>query len=203
MKKQLVMKDVVKPGVIVALLIISIVVLLFTPKINTTLYFSLLLLSIAILVSKILVVNEYGVSVTYFLYFGIVFARGPITAIIIALLTGAAQAMLATRSTPIDFCIKKDVNTAIRQTGMLIGVALALVFLNWFRGPVWIMNHLVFVYMGILILFWVLIYDVPRMILGILPVGRVSAIIAVSMLINWKLVEIFGVKYISWLVGLA
>ena len=98
-----------------------------------------------------------------------------------------------------DFCLKKDVNTAIRQTMMLIGVAITVAIMNYYNGPGWIMNHLMFVYMGILILFWVLIYDVPRVMMGILPVGKVSMIIAISMLINWKLIEVFGVKYVSWL----
>jgi 1,4-dihydroxy-2-naphthoate octaprenyltransferase len=74
--------------------------------------------------------------------------------------------------------------------------------MGWFMGPGWMMQNLILVYLGLLVVFWVILYDVPRLVLGTAPVWKVVALVTMSLLINWKLIEIFGMRYIGWLAGL-
>jgi hypothetical protein len=202
MNKQVKLNDVAKPGAILAGIVIVLVVLLFTPAVNAMGWLSLILLSIAILFSRMFVGTEYGISVAYFLFFGIAFGVGWWVGLLVAVLTGVAQSLLSTQETPIDFCLRKDVGTAIRQTIRFGLVAITLGVLSWFMGSSWMMQNLILVYLGMLVVFWVILYDVPRLVLGTTPVGKVVALVTMSLLINWKLIEIFGVKYIGWLSGL-
>ncbi|MDP7282174.1 MAG: hypothetical protein QF475_00850 [Candidatus Undinarchaeales archaeon] len=202
MKKQIVAKDMLKPSLILAGILIVLVVMLFTPAFNTQGWLSLILLSVAIIFSRMFVGTEYGISISYFLFFGIAVGNGVVIGLLVAILTGIAQGVLSTRETPIDFCLRKDVGTAVRQTMRFGLVTIAIGVLSWLRGPNWIMQNLIFVYLGLLIVFWVILYDVPRIVLGTAPIGKVVALVTMSLLINWKLIEIFGVRYITWLGGL-
>tara|TARA_Y100000310_G_scaffold300031_1_gene335385 strand:+ start:2601 stop:3212 length:612 start_codon:yes stop_codon:yes gene_type:complete len=202
MKKQVKLSDVAKPGAVLAGVVIVLVVLLFTPAVNAMGWLSLILLSIAILFSRMFVGTEYGISVAYFLFFGIAFGINWWVGLLVAVLTGVAQSLLSTRETPIDFCLRKDVGTAVRQTIRFGLVSVALGVMGWFMGPGWMMQNLILVYLGLLVVFWVILYDVPRLVLGTAPVWKVVALVTMSLLINWKLIEIFGMRYIGWLAGL-
>jgi len=164
-------------------------------------YLFLILLTIAIVFSKISVANQYGVSLSYFLYFGLVVVYGPLIGFLVAVAMCGIQLWIAMHQTPIDFMIHKSATSTIRQTFLYIGVCIGILVLMHFYGVQWILANHMKVYMGLLILLWVVISDMLRMIFTPMPRGQVIAMICFSMVINWNLGKYLVLKYIAWLGG--
>jgi len=180
-----------------AILLVSVVLILG----NVRLLLLLAAIFIGMLLSKMLIIHEYGVSAAYFLLFGVVYVFGPMFGFLLSLLVGSVQVWLAPKKTPIDFCLSKDVGSAPRQSLLLMGATLGIWGLMMLFGKVWILGNLVMVYMGVLIFFWVVLYDIVRAFFTPIPLGKVALVVAVSMFFNFQLVAFFGLKYITWLGG--
>jgi len=187
-----------------AIPLISLVLIIYAhihfPSSTVNTFYIILALALILALTSTFLIVTYGISIGYFIFFGVVAVFGPVVGLFVLSVATSINLILATRSTPIDFMICKNARIVVMQAiYFLIGVVF-ITIISKLAGAAFLEN-LTFYYMLSFLLYIGVSYPI-YIILERAPIGRLIPRAIIQTTLNYWLVVTFGLSYIQYLQNL-
>ena len=156
---------------------------------------------ILITLSNILLLTNYGISLSFFLFFGLLMTVRPIYGVLIVIPVTFINMILTTSPTPIDFMlVKGEVKGVILQSFFLVIAAFIIAAISLIGGVSAILSNLIFYYMLIFLIYIAITYTLYALAEGV-PVTHLAIRGLIQTLVNYWLITSFGARYLAFLKG--